>query len=85
MLTKKQREIISFLKEGQKTKAEIVENFKGWYYYNSSKHIGDVLGRMVMKNLIIRVKKGVYSLNTHLTQNTNNQSDNIENQLSLFR
>ncbi len=60
--TQHQKAILNYLSDGQKTKAQIVNRFKSWYYSNSNKHIGDVLSRMVNAKMITRIKKGVYSL-----------------------
>lgn len=76
-MTEHQRELYYFLKTGPKTKAEIVNNFKYWYYANASKHIGDVLGRMVNAGMIYRVKKGLYAIGRSV------ELDN-EHQLKLF-
>lgn len=62
-LSCKQKEILSaFYQHKELTKKQLVEMFGDWYYYNASKHLGDVLGRMVKKRLIHRKKKGLYAI-----------------------
>lgn len=43
-------------------KSDIIEKGSLHYYANTSKHVGDVLFRMVKKGLLERVKKGFYKL-----------------------
>lgn len=59
---KKIDKILIFLKDGEKTKKEIVAEFGNSYFYGADKHIGKVLSRGIKSNKIIRVKRGVYSL-----------------------
>lgn len=49
-------------KDGQIKKADAVELLGGSYYCNESKHVGDVLSRMVKAGLLTRVKKGVFEI-----------------------
>ena len=69
-----------FNKKKEATKNEIVEAFGDqWYQYNPSKHVGDVLTRMVDKGLLHRPKRGIYKLGpSHQHENTN------PNQMGLF-
>jgi hypothetical protein len=76
----KQYEILGFVRSrGQAKKKEIVEEFDN-YYCNGSKHIGDILTRMVNNGLLERPKKGVYQLRVKPLSTV--ESD--PNQLSLF-
>lgn len=62
-LPEKQHEILKlFYKKKKLTKKEVVEEFGGWYYCNESKHIGDILSRMVKRGLIHREGRGVYAI-----------------------
>lgn len=44
------------------TKKELVAKFGGVYYCNGSKHLGEVLSRMVKSGHLIRIKPGVYKV-----------------------
>lgn len=77
----KQRQILSFFyKHKELTKKQIVDEFGHWYYANESKHIGDVLSRMVQRRLIHRPKRGVYKIGRG-----DSKGDNFNpNQKTLF-
>jgi len=64
MVTNKQTAITQYLDTVEcATKKELLEKVaRGWYYHNGSKHLGDVLTRMVRRRKIIRVSRGVYAL-----------------------
>ena len=47
-------------------KSEIIEKGSIYYYYNTEKHVGDTLTRMVKNGLLIHVKIGHYKLGTHI-------------------
>ena len=46
------------------TKKEITEKLGNTYYHNGSKHLGDVLSRMVNNGTLIRLKLGVFEIRT---------------------
>ena len=84
MLTSKQKQILDFLREGEKKKSEIVDRFGHWYYCNGDKHVGNLLSTMVRRNLLVRKSKGVYELNLSLQKSATNQSKEITGQQMLF-
>lgn len=75
--SKKQNEIVSLLRATGRpmTKKELVEAFGHWYYLNQSKHLGELLGRMVNRGLIYRPERGYYALG---------QTTTSSKQLTLF-
>lgn len=78
--TEKQLAIIRFIsaKKEAQTKQQILDEFGHWYYYNASKHIGDVLSRMVTSGFLHRPKRGVYDIG-------GSKKETIDSdQLSLF-
>lgn len=57
----RQKEVLNAFKEGEVlSKNQIKERSGISYYYNTDKHLGDVLSRMVKNGLLIRIKKGYY-------------------------
>lgn len=76
-MTEKQKAILQILRDHEEpmTKSELLEHFETWYYHNSSKHLGDVLARMVNSGLLHRPKHGYYALG-------NNGKET--NQMTLF-
>lgn len=68
----KQIEIIRWAKSvgGFFTKKECVEYFKGQYYYNAQKHIGDRITRLINCGLLIRVQPGKYKVSNPDKQQT---------------
>lgn len=79
-MTDKQKIIFDFVREnGSITKKTAVDKIGGSYFINASKHVGDVLSRMVKSGLLKRVKNGVFELGVRTNKNTVN-----ENQLDLF-
>jgi len=74
--SEKQKAILRFLLDGDKKKSEIVEQFGRWYYANASHHVGQLLHRMIDRNLIVRVRRGVYGRRTSPVQ--------VKGQYALF-
>tara|TARA_B100001179_G_scaffold217701_1_gene189779 strand:- start:158 stop:412 length:255 start_codon:yes stop_codon:yes gene_type:complete len=66
------------------SKQEIIERGQISYYYNTDKHVGDTLTRMVKNKLLVRVKKGYYKLGKS-TPNHGKPVQKIENQTELFK
>jgi len=61
----KQQEICRYLSTvEQATTKEISSGVSFGYYANGSKHLGEILSRMVKSRKIIRVKKGSFKLAT---------------------
>jgi hypothetical protein len=44
------------------TKQDIYDNVKFGYYHNWEKYVGETLSRMVKRQLVFRLKKGVYAI-----------------------
>ncbi len=79
----KQIEILAWAKSvgGFFTKKECVEHFKGEYYHNAQKHIGDRITRLIHCGLLIRVQPGKYKL----SKGTKAKPSTIpDNQQTLF-
>lgn len=74
-----QLRILRFIAEqaGEVSFPEIVEKFKTEYYANTSHYVGLSLSSMVKNGVILRVRKGVYTVGTGKkpakTQETNSQ------------
>lgn len=82
----KQKEILKFVHEnGVTTKAEIIEAMPWDYYYNDSKHFGDIISRMVKNGSLKRIKRGVYEYNTNNFVKTGNKIEPVDpKQTNLF-
>jgi len=80
-LTDNQKKIVIYAKEHNNTitKKEACKLIP--YYCNTSKHVGDVLSRMVKSNLLRRVKNGVFEVSTGIK---NDYVENDPNQLEIF-
>lgn len=78
-LTDHQKTIMNYAREHNDTitKQEACKLIP--YYYNTSKHVGDVLSRMVKANLLKRIKNGVFVISSGVKQDIK-----IENQLELL-
>lgn len=61
--TKHQQTIICFARSNDNkiTKKQACELIP--FYYNTAKHVGDILSRMVKNKMLIRVKNGSFELN----------------------
>lgn len=78
----KQRTILKHLQDNRQiSKKEAVELLKHYYYYNASKHVGDILTRMVRKGILKRVRRGVYERGNGMKKT---KQINNPNQLKLF-
>jgi hypothetical protein len=77
-LSLKQRQIVSFVGADIRKKSEIVDKFSHWYYCNESKHIGDLLTRLVRSGWLERPSIGHYSSRTKVLPSVD------RNQLGLF-
>jgi len=83
----RQKEIIKVFNKSEKTvlhKSEIIELGKISYYYNTNKHVGDVLSRMVKNGLLERPKKGYYKLTGRQNKHFNKDFVNDPNQTTLL-
>lgn len=66
-------------------KEDIVERFDSFYYCNSSKHIGDMLSRLVNSGQVSRVKNGWYQFaNWYSSKNRQSIVPENPNQKQLF-
>lgn len=63
-LTEQQRVILQDAQKngGTITKKQIVKSYGHCYFCNGSKHLGDILSRMVNSGLLIREKPGVFKI-----------------------
>lgn len=65
MSDQKQRLILAFARknEGKITKKEVMD-IPGVddYYHNGAKYVGEILTRMVKRNILIRIKPGHYEM-----------------------
>ncbi len=59
---KREQHIIDLCRKngGVLTKKEAVAAFGHWYFHNGEKWIGDILSRLVKRNVFEREKPGVY-------------------------
>ena len=74
----KQLEVLKYLQTvDTATIEDIYQNIPFGYYCNANKHLGALLSRMVAKNKIIRVKKGVFR--------TVSKVDYKDSQIGLFK
>lgn len=73
----KAKDILQFIYQngGTATKSDIVEKFGQRYYCNGSKHLGDMLSRMVKSKKLHRIKRGVFSISKPHNELINNQID----------
>ena len=63
MLSKKQSEIIRYLRDNKSIDLDKAVELIGYgIYYNKRKYVGLTLSRMVKQKHIVRVKKGVFEL-----------------------
>jgi hypothetical protein len=77
-LTEKQKILVDACREkGELTKQEADGLLKGFYYYNHSKYVSEVISRLVHAKVLERVKTGVYRLREHSPYKE-------DNQISLF-
>lgn len=82
MITEYQREILALVREkGTATTQDLVDEFGCRTPYAPRKYVGMATGRMVAKNLLIRVKPGVFTLGKG---RKNNPSTVAEGQTTLF-
>ena len=71
-------------KETILSKKEIIERGQIRYYYNTEKHVGHTLSRMVKNGLLVRVKKGYYKRGRPHPKH-GRPVEQIENQIELFK
>ena len=66
MLTPQQGAILALAREhgGTVTSKQVQDEFVHNYHSNGEKHLGAILSRMVAANLLVRVKKGVFTVGT---------------------
>jgi len=82
MLSDKQKKIVEFAlrNDNQITKDQAVLLIDD-YYANGRKHVGDVLSRMVKRNVLTRVKNGHFVLRNLVPVK---QDIIVPNQINLF-
>ncbi|WP_028376001.1 hypothetical protein [Leeuwenhoekiella sp. MAR_2009_132] len=66
------------------SKKEIIERGQIRYYFNTEKHVGHTLSRMVKNGILVRVKKGYYKRGKS-TPKHGRSVQQIENQIELFK
>ncbi|MEZ7496489.1 hypothetical protein QO206_13405 [Leeuwenhoekiella aequorea] len=66
------------------SKSEIIERGQIRYYFNTEKHVGETLSRMVKNGILVRVKKGYYKRGKS-TPKHGRPVQQIENQIELFK
>ena len=83
-LTPKQKQIVEFANSNNRqiTKKQAVDLIGGCYYCNESKHVGDVLSRMVNSGLLKRLKNGHFQISEKKTETVKNIIN--PNQLELL-
>lgn len=83
-MTTYQKEIIDFARNNgnEITKKQAVDLIGGAYYCNASKHVGDVLSRMVKANFLIRIKPGEFKVGSGTKYKPNSPVG--KNQIDLF-
>jgi hypothetical protein len=82
-LSEKQKKIIAWMGDEEKTKQQIVEQFGHWYYHNGYKYIGELLHRMIEAGKMKRVRRGVYKVPDIYDPKKEEYVD--PNQLKLFK
>ena len=77
MLTPQQSAILALAREhgGTVTSKQVQEKFLHNYHCNGEAHLGAILSRMVVANLLVRVKKGVFQVGTGKKQKPSTQPD----------
>ena len=77
MLTPQQSAILALAREhgGTVTSKQVQENFAHNYHCNGEAHLGAILSRMVVANLLVRVKKGVFQVGTGKKPKPSTQPD----------
>lgn len=66
------------------SKSEIIKTGGISYYYNTEKHVGNTLSRMVRNGVLERVKKGHYSLTGRQNRFFKKDVTEDKNQIDLF-
>lgn len=81
----KQSEVIGYLYTVEDADLDsIYRNVRFSYYHNHKKHLGVLMSRMVKNGKVIRVKNGVFKLNTNHFRNLPKSEETDINQTSLF-
>lgn len=62
-LSKKDRILEYMYSAGTASKKDIIEGTGISYYHNTSKHVGDMLSRLVNNGTLARIKRGIYGIN----------------------
>ena len=76
-MTPEQTQIIKWAKSvgGRFTTKEANDQFGSDYHHNGAFHVGERLGRMVDAGLLIRVKRGFYTIGKGTKSNPANTDD----------
>ena len=82
MLGEQQMRIINKAnaQDGNITKREAVDLIGHCYYSNPDKNTGDVLSRMVKNKILIRLKPGIFKVNTSSDRSKNTKILNPDQQ-----
>lgn len=81
-ITERQSKILNFIKSHESIevkRSEIISEFEHWYYCNGSKHISDILHRMIKNGLLKKERSGYYMIgngknNKHIQNHNPNQT-----------
>jgi hypothetical protein len=78
MADRKQR-ILNYLATVKEASlSEIIEKCNIYYFHNTNKHAGEILGRLVNSGRVTRVSKGIFSLNKDWSPANKNNPDQIK-------
>lgn len=74
--------ILKFMQDKETvTSQELYNQFKGRYYHNAGKYIGEAMSRAVKSGKVICVSKGVFSLPNSKDMNIDDNLPNLFNQI----
>lgn len=83
-MTPKQKAIVNYLQSNESITFDKVRELIDDHYCNGGKHCSDAMTRMVKQGFIVRVKKGVFSLNKNY-RGGKTKNETIPNQTDIFK